>query len=222
MVARAGPMVRRNNPISPFCRAKTCSIAERTRNFAALATAVRRDIGRPCGFRRWMRERMLLSPSHASFVFDRDAVSAHTPAAVSELLAVWWTRCLARGGDPLELHRAEIADGRVASLRVVEKFEVVEHVRSDLVAGAIDFGASPLGALPRSRTFYRLPGKVGRGFSRMSRSAFSLASSRRSWVSSCCSGLTCPCPGKACWGSASPSRAQRRKTLSATSRSRTA
>ena len=33
-----------------------------------------------------------------------------------ELLPVWWTRCLARGGDPLELHRAEIADGRVASL----------------------------------------------------------------------------------------------------------
>ena len=37
-----------------------------------------------------------------------------------ELLPVWWTRSSARGGDPLELHRAEIADGRVASLRIVE------------------------------------------------------------------------------------------------------
>ena len=27
-----------------------------------------------------------------------------------ELLPVWWTRRLTRGGDPLELHGAEIAD----------------------------------------------------------------------------------------------------------------
>ena len=82
MVARAMPMVRTNNPIGPFCRAKTCSIAERTRDFAALARAVRRDIGRPRDFLRWMHERMPLPASHASFFFERYAVSAHTPTAV--------------------------------------------------------------------------------------------------------------------------------------------
>ena len=46
--------------------------------------------------------------------------SHQTELNLCELLPVWWTRCLARGGNPLELHRAEIPDGRVASLRVVE------------------------------------------------------------------------------------------------------
>ncbi len=35
-----------------------------------------------------------------------------------ELLPVWWTRCLARCGDPLELHRAEIV-GVVADCRKI-------------------------------------------------------------------------------------------------------
>jgi len=61
------------------------------------------------------------------------------------VLPVWWTCCLARDGDPLELHRAEIADGRVASLRVVETFDVTEHVRAGLVAGAIDLSGSAFG-----------------------------------------------------------------------------
>jgi hypothetical protein len=34
----------------------------------------------------------------------------------SELLPVSWTRTLSRAGHPLELHRADIADGRVAPL----------------------------------------------------------------------------------------------------------
>ena len=51
-----------------------------------------------------------------------------------ELLLVWWTGSLARGGAPLELHRAEIADGRVPSLRVVKPLDVVEHIGPSLVA----------------------------------------------------------------------------------------
>ena len=45
-------MVRTTRPMGPFCRAKTCLTAERTRDLAALASAVRRGIGRPwasCG-----------------------------------------------------------------------------------------------------------------------------------------------------------------------------
>ena len=54
-----------------------------------------------------------------------------------ELLPVWWTRCLARGGDPLEFHRAVVADGRVAPLRIVEAFYVIEHFGAGLVAAAL-------------------------------------------------------------------------------------
>ena len=45
VLARAMPMVRMNKPIGPFCRAKTCSTAERTADLRALARAVRRGIG---------------------------------------------------------------------------------------------------------------------------------------------------------------------------------
>jgi len=57
--------------------------------------------------------------------------------APSELLPVWWTVTLAHGGDPLELHRAAIADGRVATSWIVEPFDVIEHVGTGLVPGAI-------------------------------------------------------------------------------------
>ena len=60
--------------MGPFCRAKTGSTAEPTRDFAALASAVRRGIGRPRGFLRWMHERMPFAASQASFFFDRYAV----------------------------------------------------------------------------------------------------------------------------------------------------
>jgi hypothetical protein len=57
---------------------------------------------------------------------------------------------------------------------------------------------------------------------RISRSALSLATSRRRRSISCCSGFICPRPGKACTGPEDRSRIQRRNTLSATSRSRDA
>jgi hypothetical protein len=61
--------------------------------------------------------------------------------------------------------------------------------------------------------------RAPRPFFRMSRSAFSLATSRRSRSISCCSGFICPWQGKACRGPAVASRIHRRSTLSATSRS---
>ena len=57
VLARAIPMVRMNRPIGPFCRAKTCSTAERTADLRALAGAVRHGIGLPLGFLRWICER---------------------------------------------------------------------------------------------------------------------------------------------------------------------
>ena len=54
---KAKPMVRMNRPIGPFWRAKTCSTAARTADLRALARAVRRGIGLPLGFLRWICER---------------------------------------------------------------------------------------------------------------------------------------------------------------------
>jgi hypothetical protein len=62
-----------------------------------------------------------------------------------ELLLVWWTLSLARGGDPLELYRADVADGRVASLRVVEEFDVIEHVGTGLITRAVYLAGCALG-----------------------------------------------------------------------------
>ena len=52
---------------------------EPTRDFAALASAVRRGIGRPRGFLRWMHERMLFVASQASFFFDRNTTLPDQP-----------------------------------------------------------------------------------------------------------------------------------------------
>ncbi len=57
----------------------------------------------------------------------------------AELLPVWWTRCLARGGDPLDPHRTDVADANVAPLRIVEGLDVVKHVHAGLIARAVDF-----------------------------------------------------------------------------------
>jgi hypothetical protein len=62
---------------------------------------------------------------------------------------------LARGGDPLELHRADVADGRVASLRVVEAFNVIEHVGTCLIARAVDLPRGALGFQRREETLHR-------------------------------------------------------------------
>ena len=43
------------------------------------------------------------------------------------LLPVWWTRALSLRCVPLELHRAEVPDWRVASTRVVEPLDAIEH-----------------------------------------------------------------------------------------------
>ena len=70
---------------------------------------------------------------------------APTPLGLCELLPVWWIPPLARGGDPLEFHRADVADGRVAPLRIVEELDVVKHVRTGLIARAVDFSSCALG-----------------------------------------------------------------------------
>ena len=62
-----------------------------------------------------------------------------------ELLPVWWTGSLACGGDLLELNWAEIADGRVSSPRIVETFDIVEHIGPGLVSGVIDLPGGALG-----------------------------------------------------------------------------
>ena len=43
------------------------------------------------------------------------------------------------------MHRAEVADRRVAPLRVVEKFNVVEHVGAGLIAGSVDLACRAFG-----------------------------------------------------------------------------
>ena len=55
----------------PFRRAKTCSTAERTADLRALARAVRRGIGLPFGFLRWICERNRRSARNFSFAFER-------------------------------------------------------------------------------------------------------------------------------------------------------
>src|SRR5690606_20245726 len=64
--------------------------------------------------------------------------------------------------------------------------------------------------------------KKAAAFFRMSRSAFSFATSLRSRSISCCSGFICPWPGKACCGSPPASRTHLRSTFSWRSRSRAA
>ncbi len=64
--------------------------------------------------------------------------------------------------------------------------------------------------------------KKAAAFFRMSRSAFSFATSRGSRSISSCSGFTWPWPGNACDGSADNSRIHLRRTFSRTSRSRPA
>ena len=66
---------------------------------------------------------------------------------IHELLPVRWTPSLACHGDPLELIRAEIADGRVASLWVVEALDVIEHVGAGFVARSYPPGEGRLAGL---------------------------------------------------------------------------
>ena len=108
------------------------------------------------GYRHLPTSAVMIDLDHFKLLNDQyghpagDTVLRHVPNIIAslvrpELLPVWWTRCLARGGDPLKLHRAEIADGRVASPRVVETLNVVEHVSACLIAGAVDFARCAFG-----------------------------------------------------------------------------
>src|SRR5579872_4952455 len=69
--ARAMPMVRMKRPIGPFWRAKTCSTAARTADLRALARAVRRGIGLPLGFLRWICERSRRPARNLSLALER-------------------------------------------------------------------------------------------------------------------------------------------------------
>ena len=60
-----------NRPIGPFWRAKTCSTAERTADLRALARAVRRGIGLPFGFLRWICERRQRPARNFSLALER-------------------------------------------------------------------------------------------------------------------------------------------------------
>ena len=70
---------------------------------------------------------------------------ANTSGDRCELSPISRTPGLSRVCDPLEFHRAEIADGRVPSARVVEAFDIIEHIGPCLVACAVDLAGDPLG-----------------------------------------------------------------------------
>ena len=70
---------------------------------------------------------------------------AYDPLLMFELLPGWWTPPLSHRGDPLEFHRADIANGRVAPGRVVEPFDIIEHVGPSMVSRSINLAGNPLG-----------------------------------------------------------------------------
>jgi len=80
------PMVRTTSPMRCFCPANTCSTWARTFERFALALAMRSGIGRRGGFFWWMWLVNMPLARKASFFFERQAVSAQTPAAVLSLL----------------------------------------------------------------------------------------------------------------------------------------
>ena len=69
--ALALPMVRTTSAIGPFCRAKTCSTAERIADLRAFARRVRSAIARPFGFLRWIRDTRPRSVNSSSFFAER-------------------------------------------------------------------------------------------------------------------------------------------------------
>ena len=71
--------------------------------------------------------RMMLGAAAVIVPSPKAKLTQRTMAG-SELLPVSWTPPLSHRGDPLEFHRADIANGRVAPVRVVEPFDIVEHI----------------------------------------------------------------------------------------------
>ena len=64
---------------------------------------------------------------------------------MDELLPVWWTLSLSCRRDPLEFHRADIANGRVSSAWVVEAFDIFEHIGPSLVSRPVNLAGNPFG-----------------------------------------------------------------------------
>ena len=80
-----------------------------------------------------------------SYAVRGDDRALQAVVVVSELCPVSRTLGLSRVCDPLEFHRAEIANGRVPSARVVEAFDIIEHIGPCLVACAVDLAGHTLG-----------------------------------------------------------------------------
>lgn len=66
-------------------------------------------------------------------------------AQQDELLPVSRTLPLSRHCGSLELHRAEIANGRVTPARIVETLNVIEHISPSLISRPVDLAGNPLG-----------------------------------------------------------------------------
>lgn len=58
---------------------------------------------------------------------------------------------------PFEVHGAEIPQRRVSACRIVKAFDVIEHVGSGLIAGAVCFAGDPLGFERREEALHRGP-----------------------------------------------------------------
>ena len=82
-------------------------------------------------------------PSHTEYTKPQLWLEHHG------LLAFRWTPSLACLGQRLEIHRAEIANGRIPPPRIVEAPDGVEHIGARLVAGAVNSAAQP-GFQPRA------------------------------------------------------------------------
>ena len=78
-------------------------------------------------------------------ISDRALIGAYGFARGDELLPVSRTPPLSHCGDPFEFHRADIANGRVAPGRVVEAFDIIEHISPGLVSCPVDLAGNPLG-----------------------------------------------------------------------------
>ena len=62
-----------------------------------------------------------------------------------ELLLVSRAPPLGRRCGSLEFHRAEIANGRVIPARVVESFDIIEHISRSLISCPVGLAGDPLG-----------------------------------------------------------------------------
>ena len=59
--------------------------------------------------------------------------------------AGWMDRQLSPSHLPLELNRADVADGRVTSNRVLKGLDIIEHISPRGIPARVDFLSDPLG-----------------------------------------------------------------------------